>query len=183
MLHVMRRLNKLDEKDLGELIDKLDAIRTRLFRGGAIRFVVTCEDQMIETLQPLLANLVDALPPGAPSGPAEKPEPLKHEPEARTAPVPVAFNVRIFKTVRTLNATGTGAVLASGSCFRGSGFSAGPLGAPGGRASTRLARRGCSVSIIWSSQVTTQRRAPPRNKPVLLASRLSVSSARSFSSV
>src|ERR1700674_927790 len=100
MLHVMRRLAKIDEKDLGDLIKKLDTMRTRLFRAGAIRFVVTCEDQMIETLQPLLAGLVDALPPGAPKGPAEKPKPLEHAPEARTGPVPVAFNVRIFKTVR-----------------------------------------------------------------------------------
>jgi len=103
MLHVMRRLNKIDEVDLGDLIKKLDAIRTRLFRAGAIRFVVTCEDQMIEKLQPLLAGLVEALPAGASAGAAEKPKPLEHSPEARTAPVPVAFNVRIFKTVRYTN--------------------------------------------------------------------------------
>jgi Zn-dependent M16 (insulinase) family peptidase len=103
MLHVMRRLNKIEEKDLGDLIKKLDAIRTRLFRAGAIRFVVTCEDEMIETLRPLLGNFVDALPAGAPKGTAEKPKPLEHAPEARTAPVPVAFNVRIFKTVRYTN--------------------------------------------------------------------------------
>ncbi len=103
MLHVMRRLNKIDEKDLGDLIKKLDALRTRLFRAGAIRFVVTCEDQMIETLQPLLAGIVDALPAGSPTGPAEKPKPFEAAPEALTAPVPVAFNVRIFKTVRYTN--------------------------------------------------------------------------------
>jgi Zn-dependent M16 (insulinase) family peptidase len=100
MLHVMRRLAKIEEKDLGDLIKKLDAIRTRLFRSGAVRFVVTCEDGMIDTLQPLLAGLVDALPAGAPTGPAEQPKPLDPAPEAMTAPVPVAFNVRIFKTVR-----------------------------------------------------------------------------------
>jgi Zn-dependent M16 (insulinase) family peptidase len=103
MLHVMRRLNKIDENDLGDLIKKLDALRTRLFRAGAIRFVVTCEDQMIETLQPLLAGIVDALPAGSPTGPAEKPKPFEPAPEALTAPVPVAFNVRIFKTVRYTN--------------------------------------------------------------------------------
>ncbi|HEY4998261.1 MAG TPA: insulinase family protein, partial [Usitatibacter sp.] len=100
MLHVMRRLARLDENELGALIKKLDSIRTRLFRAGAVRFVVTCEEGMIETLQPLLAGLVDALPPGGPSGRHEKPKPLEDAPEARTAPVPVAFNVRIFKTVR-----------------------------------------------------------------------------------
>ncbi len=103
MLHVMRRLNKIDEKDLGDLIKKLDALRTRLFRAGAIRFVVTCEDQMIETLQPLLAGIVDALPAGSLNGAAEKPKPFEAAPEALTAPVPVAFNVRIFKTVRYTN--------------------------------------------------------------------------------
>jgi Zn-dependent M16 (insulinase) family peptidase len=100
MLHVMRRLAKIDEKDLGDLIKKLNAVRARLFRSGAIRFVVTCEDGMIETLQPLLAGLVNALPAGSPTGPAEKPKPFEPAPEALTAPVPVAFNVRIFKTVR-----------------------------------------------------------------------------------
>src|SRR5229473_1473687 len=100
MLHAVRRLARLEEQDLGDLIEKLDAIRTRLFRAGAIRFVVTCEDEMIETLQPLLAGIVDALPAGSPTGPAEKPKPFEAAPEALTAPVPVAFNVRIFKTVR-----------------------------------------------------------------------------------
>jgi len=103
MLHVVRRLAKLDEKDLDDVIKKLDAIRTRLFRAGAIRFVVTCEDEMIETLRPLLAGFVAALPAGAPKGTDEKPKPLENSPEARTAPVPVAFNVRIFKTVRYTN--------------------------------------------------------------------------------
>ncbi|HXJ48211.1 MAG TPA: insulinase family protein [Candidatus Acidoferrum sp.] len=100
MLHVMRRLAKIEDKDLGDLIKRLDAIRTRLFQTRSVRFVVTCEDGMVDTLQPLLAGLVAALPEGAPNGAAEKPKPLEDAPEARTAPVPVAFNVRIFKTVR-----------------------------------------------------------------------------------
>jgi presequence protease len=100
MLHVMRRLARLEERELEDLIAKLDAIRTHLFRAGAIRFVVTCEDGMVETLQALLSGLVDALPAGAMEGQVERPQPLEVAPEARTAPVPVAFNVRIFKTVR-----------------------------------------------------------------------------------
>ena len=100
MLHVVRRLARLEERDLGDLIKKLDAIRTRLFRAGAVRFVVTCEQGMIETLQPLLAGLVAALPAGEADGHAEQPTPSDAAPEALTAPVPVAFNVRIFKTVR-----------------------------------------------------------------------------------
>ncbi|MDQ2943478.1 MAG: insulinase family protein, partial [Candidatus Dormibacteraeota bacterium] len=100
MLHVMRRLAHLDERELGEVIEKLDAIRTRLFRAGAIRIVVTSEEGMIDTLRDLLAGLVAALPVGGEGGRVEKPKPLELAPEARTAPVPVAFNVRIFKTVR-----------------------------------------------------------------------------------
>jgi Zn-dependent M16 (insulinase) family peptidase len=44
--------------------------------------------------------LVDALPSGRVNGHVEKPDPLAPVPEARTTPLPVAFNVRIFKTVR-----------------------------------------------------------------------------------
>ena len=55
---------------------------------------------MIETLEELLGGLVGQLPQDGANGhrykvPAEAPAP-----EARTAPVPVAFNVRVFKTVR-----------------------------------------------------------------------------------
>jgi Zn-dependent M16 (insulinase) family peptidase len=100
MLHSVRRLARLDEGELRDVIRKLDEIRTRLFRSGAIRIVVTCEEAMIEPLQALLAGLAQALPSGGDHGQAEKPKPLEFAPEARTAPVPVAFNVRIFKTVR-----------------------------------------------------------------------------------
>jgi Zn-dependent M16 (insulinase) family peptidase len=103
MLHVMRHLARLEGNELDDLIVKLDALRTRLFRAGSIRFVVTCEEGMVETLTTLLAGLVNALPPGASSGSPEQPKPLEGAPEARTAPVPVAFNVRIFKTVRYTN--------------------------------------------------------------------------------
>jgi len=100
MLHVMRRLAKLEEHDLGDLIEKLDVIRKRLFQPSNIRVVVTCEEGMIATLQTLAEELVEALPPGGAPGHAEQPKPLEFAPEALTAPVPVAFNVRIFKTVR-----------------------------------------------------------------------------------
>jgi Zn-dependent M16 (insulinase) family peptidase len=100
MLHSMRRLARLDQGDLDDVIAKLSAIRTTLFRAGALRFVVTCEEGMIETYQALLSGLVDALPAAGVDGHVEKPTPLEIAPEARTAPLPVAFNVRIFKTVR-----------------------------------------------------------------------------------
>ena len=99
MLHTMRRLAKLDEKDLQQVIEKLDGIRTSLFRGEGLRIVVTCEERMIEPLTEMLTGLVAALPPDGASGRATKPPPDESLPEARTAPVPVAFNVRIYKTV------------------------------------------------------------------------------------
>jgi Zn-dependent M16 (insulinase) family peptidase len=100
MLHAMRRLAKLEEKHLDDLIRKLNAIRTHLFQPNNIRIVVTSEEGMIATLQTLLEELLEALPPSGELGHADQPKPLEFAPEARTAPVPVAFNVRIFKTVR-----------------------------------------------------------------------------------
>src|SRR5947209_2061300 len=41
MLHTMRRLARLDETQLGELINDLDEIRTMLFRQNALRIIVT----------------------------------------------------------------------------------------------------------------------------------------------
>lgn len=100
MLHTMRRLARLSEHELGDVIRSLDEIRTRLFMSGRLRIVVTCEEHMVTQLQDLLAELVAALPRRAPNGQAAEPIPFEPTPEARTAPVPVAFNVRIFKTVR-----------------------------------------------------------------------------------
>jgi len=104
MLHVMRDLAKLDDRGLRELISKLDAIRTKLFRSDSITVVVTSEDSMIDTLKALLKDFVTALPcqgdAGRSNGGPVKPAPLDPIREARTAPLPVAFNVRTFKTVR-----------------------------------------------------------------------------------
>jgi presequence protease len=100
MLHVMRDLAKLDDSGLEGVVQKLDAIRTKLFRKESVAVVVTCEESMIETLKPLLAAFDEALPGGASNGQPDKPPPLDSVPEARTAPLPVAFNVRTYKTVR-----------------------------------------------------------------------------------
>jgi Zn-dependent M16 (insulinase) family peptidase len=100
MLHTMRRLARLKESELGEVIGQLNEIRTHLFRDESLRIVVTCEEAMIEPLRELLTGLVAALPAYATDGRPSEPPPLDLVPEARTAPVPVAFNVRIFKTVR-----------------------------------------------------------------------------------
>jgi presequence protease len=104
MLHVMRDLAKLDDAGLRDLITRLDTIRTKLFRSDSITMVVTSEDSMIDTLKPLLRDFVTALPSpadaGQTNGVAAKPAPLDPIREARTAPLPVAFNVRTFKTVR-----------------------------------------------------------------------------------
>ena len=104
MLHVMRNLAKLDDTGLRDLVTKLDAIRNKLFRSDSIEVVVTCEDSMVETLKAHLADFVTAQPRPqdgtAGKGVAVKPPPLDPVREARTAPLPVAFNVRTFKTVR-----------------------------------------------------------------------------------
>ena len=100
MLHTMRRLAKLDEGELGPVIATLDSIRTHLFRSPSLRLVVTCEEGMIDTLKELLAGLVGALPADGALGRGARLPPLEPAPEARTAPVPVAFNVRTYRTVR-----------------------------------------------------------------------------------
>jgi Zn-dependent M16 (insulinase) family peptidase len=55
---------------------------------------------MIEPLRELLTGMIAVLPSDGRSENGAKPPPLELKPEARTAPVPVAFNVRLFKTVR-----------------------------------------------------------------------------------
>jgi len=101
MLHTVRELAKRqDDADLSSLIAELQAIRTALFRKGALQLVVTCEESMVEPVAALLKRLVDDLPAAKAGGRAPKPAALDGAPEARSAPVPVAFNVRSFKTVR-----------------------------------------------------------------------------------
>jgi Zn-dependent M16 (insulinase) family peptidase len=100
MLHTMRRLARLPEAELKDLVANLDKMRTKLFQANSIRIIVTCEEGMIDPLKDLLTGLVAALPSDGHATEVGKPQPLEQAPEARTAPVPVAFNVRIFKTVR-----------------------------------------------------------------------------------
>jgi Zn-dependent M16 (insulinase) family peptidase len=100
MLHVMRDLAKLDQSELSGLISKLDAIRTKLFTRTTVAIVVTCEPSMIDPLKGLLTGLDEALPSGAGKGHPDKPPTQDPTREARTAPLPVAFNIRSFKTVR-----------------------------------------------------------------------------------
>jgi Zn-dependent M16 (insulinase) family peptidase len=105
MLHTMRRLAKLNDSELDDLINNLHALQRRLFRRDRLRVIVTCEESMIAPLQNLLRNLIEALPPAATNQPGTNPTPPEpghadRAPEARTAPVPIAFNVRFFKTVR-----------------------------------------------------------------------------------
>src|SRR5258707_15037409 len=58
---------------------------------------------MIACIAERLRGLVAALPAGGPNGHVEKPDPLAAAPEAPTTPLPVAFNVRGFKTVRYIH--------------------------------------------------------------------------------
>ena len=100
MLHTMRKLVRLDQDALGDVIAQLGEIRKLLFRGGALRIVVTCEEAMVQPYEELLTGLVGSLAADGAMGEPVKPAALERAPEARTAPVPVAFNVRVFKTVR-----------------------------------------------------------------------------------
>jgi len=100
MLHEIRRLARLGEAELGEVIAKLASIRTTLFRQGSIHVIVTCEESMVDSIAERLSGLIAALPSGHADGQDKKPDPLPPVPEARTAPLQVAFNVRGFKTVR-----------------------------------------------------------------------------------
>ncbi len=104
MLHTMRRLAQLGEHELGPLIAGLDRIRTHLFSAGSLRIVVTCEHGMVEQYTGRLSELLAALPSQGAGGQAARPTPLEPGSEAWTAPVPVAFNVRSFKTVRYTHA-------------------------------------------------------------------------------
>jgi Zn-dependent M16 (insulinase) family peptidase len=100
MLHEVRRLARLSQGELGEVITRLAAIRTTLFRQDSVHIIVTCEESMIDPIAERLQGLVGALPAGGANGHVERPGPLAAVPEARTTPLPVAFNVRGFKTVR-----------------------------------------------------------------------------------
>jgi Zn-dependent M16 (insulinase) family peptidase len=74
MLHVMRDLARLGDAEVGDLIDKLNAMRTRLFTRDSIQVVVSCEQSIIETIRDLLHRHLPG--GGADGGRAEKPEPL-----------------------------------------------------------------------------------------------------------
>ena len=101
MLHTIRRLAKRNETDLMDVVEQLDRIRMTLFHSRALRIVVTCEEGMVDQLQDLLTGLIAALPQdGHHDDKAVKPPEVEPAPEARVVPVPVAFNVRFFRTVR-----------------------------------------------------------------------------------
>jgi Zn-dependent M16 (insulinase) family peptidase len=100
MLYTMRRLVRTPDNELKDLVTRLNQMRTKLFQTDSIRIIVTCEEEMLEPLKELLTGLVAVLPSDGKAPEAARPQPLELAPEARTAPVPVAFNVRIFKTVR-----------------------------------------------------------------------------------
>jgi len=100
MLHEVRRLARMSDTELADVTAQLTAIRTALFRQDSIQIVVTCEESMVDSIAERLTGLIAALPGGTANGQIERPDPLAPAPEARTAPLPVAFNVRGFKTVR-----------------------------------------------------------------------------------
>ena len=100
MLHRVRELAKVDGAELDMVVEKLQEIRTSLFRAKSLQVVVTCEESMMKTVGDLLAPMIEALEHEPARGRAPKPPTLAPVPEARIASVPVAFNVRSFSTVR-----------------------------------------------------------------------------------
>src|SRR5436190_23119008 len=100
MLHPVRRVARLEQHALAVVVIQLVEIRKLLFRAGSLRIVVTCEEAMVQPYEELLTGLVGSLEADGAIGLPVKPAALERAPEARTAPVPVAFNVRVLKTVR-----------------------------------------------------------------------------------
>src|SRR6185312_11539394 len=54
MLHTMRHLARADDTALKDVIQRLDEVRRLLFRGDALRIIVTCEESMVAPLNELL---------------------------------------------------------------------------------------------------------------------------------
>src|SRR5579859_939534 len=101
MLHTIRELVATGDAALDELSARMQEIRRALFTRQSVQVVVTCEEDMVDMISELLAEMAADLPDaGRAAEGAPRPDPLEPRPEARTAPVPVAFNVRTFKTVR-----------------------------------------------------------------------------------
>jgi Zn-dependent M16 (insulinase) family peptidase len=100
MLHTIRRLVKRGENDLDDVVARLDGIRTALFNARSLRIIVTCGPDMVDRMTGLLTGLVEALPKDGAKEQPVKPPSVDPLPEARVAPVPVAFNVRVYRTVR-----------------------------------------------------------------------------------
>src|SRR5206468_6370460 len=73
MLHTMRKLARLDQDALADVIDQLGEIRKLLFRGGALRIAVTCEGAMVQPYEELLTGLVGSLAADGAMGQPVKP--------------------------------------------------------------------------------------------------------------
>lgn len=96
-LALLKNIAKLGD-DLGEVIGKLEAIRTYLFRNDNLNICVTSEEKSFPEIRKLLGDALSAIPSGAAKATVTKLElqPFKHE--AKTTSVPVAFNAKVFKT-------------------------------------------------------------------------------------
>jgi hypothetical protein len=100
-LRTLRELDAMD--DLDGVVADMDAIRDHIFRASALQVCVTSEDRYLDELRALIGTIAAAVPAGpAPDSPAKHPDhaagnEARHE--ARTAPVPVAFNARVYPTI------------------------------------------------------------------------------------
>ncbi|MGI8426832.1 MAG: insulinase family protein [Actinomycetota bacterium] len=99
-LKVLKRLSQASADELDQVIADLTAISVHLFRNRGLRVCVTAEQKCFDDIRALLETTLGALPPGGAGSAIVPVEPAGGaKSEARTTSVPVAFNVKLFKTV------------------------------------------------------------------------------------
>ncbi|MGH2810741.1 MAG: insulinase family protein, partial [Actinomycetota bacterium] len=100
-LALLKELARLGVDELEDIIDKFTSITEELFRSDGLKVCITTEDRYLAEVQGLLAPLINGLPGEDLAGLQEaefSAGPFVHQ--ARTTSCPVAFNARVFKTVR-----------------------------------------------------------------------------------
>ncbi|MCA1841230.1 MAG: insulinase family protein, partial [Actinobacteria bacterium] len=98
-LKFLKEIAKLEEGQLGAVIDDLNAVREYLFRNNALTVCVTSDEKNFPEIVGLLTDTFKAMP--ATSVAVQTPPTLKLEVkhEARTTAVPVVYNAKVIPTV------------------------------------------------------------------------------------
>lgn len=96
---VLREFAEADSKKIDELIETFNTIRETLFRSGGLEICVTADEKDIPKVREALKSTLGRIP-------ADKLAPTKDDlgevklvHEARTAPVPVSYNAKVFPGV------------------------------------------------------------------------------------